>query len=414
MPRLSTLEHETTRPLGPSDVDAIAAIHAESWRVTYRGILADAFLDGDLLANRRAHWSARLSAPSCDDFGFLVEVAGQPAGFVFAFGAHDAAWGTLVDNLHVRTAFQGRGLGSMLLAAAAEGVRARYGDAGVFLWVYEQNTRAQAFYGRVGGRRQDRAVVDVEGGSQVAQWRYAWPSAESLARQLARGREASAADPPAAQAVPNDDDGGVTDRSHGWDAVAPALIAGRQESRIGAEVIRAWAHTLPRAAAVLDLGCGSGVPVSEALLDAGCRVWGIDASPRLVAAFRSRFPNAPAACEPAEDSTFFDRTFDAVVAVGLVFLLSESAQRQLLARVAKTLAPGGQFMFTAPRLPCTWTDAWTSHPSRSLGFDVYRTILGEGGLVAVGTHLDEGGNDYLQLLKAPGGRACFPSDSTER
>lgn len=400
MPTPSDLEEVSVRPITPADAEAIASIHAESWRNTYRGILSDGFLDGDLQANRRAHWAARFSAPSTGEFGFIVEVGGEPAGFVFAFGAHDATWGTLVDNLHVRPAVQGRGLGSMLLSAAAEAVCARYGEAAVFLWVYEQNTRAQAFYGRMGGRRVDRAVVDVEGGTRVAEWRYAWPSAERLARHISRKRpSASAGGPASAQPAPSHDEGSMADRSRGWDAVAPALIAGRQEARVGAEIIRAWTHTLPRGASVLDLGCGSGVPVTEVLVEAGCHVWGVDASPRLISAFRARFPGAPAACEPAEDSSYFGRRFDAVVAVGLVFLLPESAQRRLIARVASAIVPGGQFLFTAPRQPCTWTDTWTAVPSRSLGFDVYREILGAAGLVVVGTHADEGDNVYLQARK---------------
>lgn len=399
MPRLAMREHATVRPITPSDVDAIAAIHAESWRDTYRGILADTFLDGSLLANRRAHWASRLSVLSSSEFGFVVDVGGEPAGFVFAFGAHDATWGTLVDNLHVRPAFQGRGLGSMLLAAAAEGVRARYGESGMYLWVYEKNTRAQGFYARMGGQPVDRAVVDVEGGCRVAEWRYTWPRAELLARHITRARPSSVDDPGTGHPVPSVGDRSVADRSRGWDDVALELIAHRHESRIGADVIRAWTHTLPRGASVLDLGCGSGVPVTDVLEHAGCRVWGIDASPRLISAFRARFPDVPAACEPAEHSTYFDRAFDAVVAVGLLFLLPESVQRRLIMRVASAIEPGGQFLFTAPRLPCTWTDAWTGQPSRSLGWDEYRAILGEAGLILVGTHADEGDNHYLQALK---------------
>lgn len=79
---------------------------------------------------------------------------------------------------------------------------------------------------------------------------------------------------------------------------------------------------LPEGVSVLDLGCGSGVPISEALLEEGCEVFGVDASPALVAAFRRRFPQAKVACEPVEESRFFDRTCDGVVAVGLLFLLA--------------------------------------------------------------------------------------------
>lgn len=57
------------------------------------------------------------------------------------------------------------------------------------------------------------------------------------------------------------------DRSNGWEAVADQLIAVR--SRIGEAMVRTWCRSLPAGASVLDLGCGAGVPVSEALMDEG-------------------------------------------------------------------------------------------------------------------------------------------------
>ena len=36
-----------------SDADVIARLHAASWREHYRGMLADAYLDGDLVAAQR-------------------------------------------------------------------------------------------------------------------------------------------------------------------------------------------------------------------------------------------------------------------------------------------------------------------------------------------------------------------------
>jgi cyclopropane fatty-acyl-phospholipid synthase-like methyltransferase len=76
---------------------------------------------------------------------------------------------------------------------------------------------------------------------------------------------------------------------------------------------------------VLDLGCGHGVPIFAALMDDGFTVYGIDASPTLAAEFRRRFSQAEVACEAVEDSSFFERTFDGIVAVGLMFLLAPEA-----------------------------------------------------------------------------------------
>jgi hypothetical protein len=45
------------------DTAAIAVLHAESWRIAYRGALQDEFLDGDVFADRETQWAQRLSAP---------------------------------------------------------------------------------------------------------------------------------------------------------------------------------------------------------------------------------------------------------------------------------------------------------------------------------------------------------------
>ncbi|MBA3638457.1 MAG: class I SAM-dependent methyltransferase [Acidobacteria bacterium] len=187
------------------------------------------------------------------------------------------------------------------------------------------------------------------------------------------------------------------DRSNGWEGVAQALIAGR--SRIGVATVRTWAQALPVGGSILDLGCGTGVPVSEALIDAGFGVYGVDASPSLVAAFRRRFSRAPVACEPVEDSAFFNRQFDGVVAIGLLFLLSGPVQGRVLRRVASALNPTGRFLFTAPEQECTWPDVLTGRTSRSLGAKAYQEILASAGVAVVGSYLDEGDNYYYDATR---------------
>ena len=46
-------------PPGPHAA-AVATLHAESWRRHYRGAYSDAFLDGDVFADRLAVWTKRL------------------------------------------------------------------------------------------------------------------------------------------------------------------------------------------------------------------------------------------------------------------------------------------------------------------------------------------------------------------
>ncbi|MFN3931655.1 MAG: class I SAM-dependent methyltransferase [Brevundimonas sp.] len=188
------------------------------------------------------------------------------------------------------------------------------------------------------------------------------------------------------------------DPSRGWDAIARRFIAARSD--IGADVVRHWATRLPPGAAVLDVGCGSGAPVGETLVAAGFAVFGVDASPTLVAEFRRRLPSAEVACEPAETSRLFDRRFDGALAVGLLFLLPAEDQRAVIARIARALEPGGRFLFSAPRQACQWTDSLTRQPSESLGEDEYRRALQQAGLRPSGHYDDGGGNHYFDAVRA--------------
>jgi len=54
--------------------------------------------------------------------------------------------------------------------------------------------------------------------------------------------------------------------------------------------------------------------ISRAPIKEGFDVYGIDASAKLIAAFRERPPGAHSECAAGEDSVFFGRCFDAIVA----------------------------------------------------------------------------------------------------
>ncbi len=192
------------------------------------------------------------------------------------------------------------------------------------------------------------------------------------------------------------------DASNGYDAVAGEFIKGRGTSgSIGASTVGLWAKRLTPGAAVLDLGCGPGFPISRSLIDAGCTVYGVDASPNMIAEFRRRFPSAHSACESVEASQFFGRTFDAVVAWGLMFLLGRDSQESLIRRVANSLNPGGRFLFTAPSEPTEWRDNLTGLRSLSLGATSYARLLEESGLLLDGEETDEGENHYYFTTRLP-------------
>ena len=194
------------------------------------------------------------------------------------------------------------------------------------------------------------------------------------------------------------------DQSNGYEGIAVEFLARRGSGRatgVGVHAVRQWARTLPRGAAVLDLGCGPGFPITEVLVAEGLNIFGVDAAPTFVEVFRRNLPNTPVACEAVQDSRFFDRTFDGVLAWGLIFLLSPDDQRRLIQRVADILVPGGRLLFTSPAEPVVWKDAMTGLASRSLGAEEYRRQLAAVGLSVTREYEDEGHNHYFDALRTP-------------
>ncbi len=177
---MSTSTAQHFRLADGADAEAVAALHAASWRRHYRGAYSDDFLDGDVLADRLAVWTERLREPDPRRFTLLAEIRGELAGFANTIFEEDPTWGALLENLHVADGHRRRGIGSRLLALSAQAVIERQRGAGVYLWVLEQNVQAQAFYGALGGSCVERAPVEPPGGvasrlaGLPAKLRYAW------------------------------------------------------------------------------------------------------------------------------------------------------------------------------------------------------------------------------------------------
>ena len=168
------------RAADPEDAKDVALLHADSWRRHYRGAYADAYLDGDVVTDRAAEWSARLA----DQTGGATVLAEDPAGlagFVHVMFDKDAHWGSLVDNLHVSHDRQHGGIGTALMRHAAEAVASHAVHKSMYLWVLEQNAAAQGFYRAIGGTGVDRTSVPPPGGvpgrltGEPRMLRMVWP-----------------------------------------------------------------------------------------------------------------------------------------------------------------------------------------------------------------------------------------------
>jgi SAM-dependent methyltransferase len=194
------------------------------------------------------------------------------------------------------------------------------------------------------------------------------------------------------------------DPSNGYESVSKEFLTRRGDSRtrstaIGMKEVRKWAKTLPRGSSVIDLGCGPGFPLTVVLVEEGLQLFGVDAAPSFVAAFQRNLPGTPIVCESVLESKLFDRTFDAVLSIGLMFLLKAEEQHRLIQRFAQILVPGGRLLFTAPAKPAVWNDAMTGLESISLGAEEYKKLLGAADIAVTEEYEDVGQNHYFDGFK---------------
>ena len=165
------------RRASPADIGVIAALHADSWRLHYRGAFSDEFLDHDVWDDRLTTWTERLQTPVPGTRTIVAEQDGQVIGLVHLVLGDDPTWGALIDNLHVSHERKRSGIGTQLMSEAARALLHADPHAGVYLWVLEQNTPAQAFYDRRGGQCVERQSRRPDPGHR---FRYVWTDPSRL------------------------------------------------------------------------------------------------------------------------------------------------------------------------------------------------------------------------------------------
>jgi trans-aconitate methyltransferase len=124
-----------------------------------------------------------------------------------------------------------------------------------------------------------------------------------------------------------------------WDAARRSFF-GRER-----EYVDALLDGLPRASAVLDLGCGTGRPIAEYILSKGHRIVGVDQAEKPLAIAQQRYPSATWIRSSIQAYVPATR-FNAVVCWDAMFHIERSEHEGLFARFAEMLLPGGRLMVT--------------------------------------------------------------------
>lgn len=130
----------------------------------------------------------------------------------------------------------------------------------------------------------------------------------------------------------------------------------------------------------LDVGCGSGGRIINALLDAGFRVTGIDVSEAQLENARNRHPDSDFILADICELEIKER-YDVIIAWDSIFHVPYAEQRSVVGKLCAALAPGGVILFTAGG-----TDGQITGLMR--GFDFYYSSLDE--------------EEYLKVMKENG------------
>ena len=105
------------------------------------------------------------------------------------------------------------------------------------------------------------------------------------------------------------------------------------------------ANKLPSNSKILDIGCGTGVPITRALA-AQHKVVGVDFSGEQIRLATASVPEAHFICRDITELEFPPASFDGIVAFYTLFHLPRDGQKEAISRVGKWLKPGGYFLAT--------------------------------------------------------------------
>lgn len=157
------------RPAVASDARGIAVVHVQAWREAYARQLPSEFLAGLDVEPRVARWAAIIEDDKTD-----VSVAETESGIV--------GWATASDGrdedrpvprelegIYLLRLAYGSGAGQELLTAVI-------GDRPAYLWMLDDNPRAEAFYRRNGFQRDGAAREQRMAGTMIPVIRMVRPT----------------------------------------------------------------------------------------------------------------------------------------------------------------------------------------------------------------------------------------------
>ena len=172
----------TLRQAAIADAVALARMHVDTWRSTYRGIVPDDYLASLSYEKRTARWTEQIQATLDGKFEIIVaeNKDGQIIGFVDGGPNRDddPVYKGELYAIYILQAYQGHGIGKILALRFAKSLLAM-GLDNMLLWVFTENIPARRFYESLGGQFVRTHQFEISGVT-IEEVAYGWLDIRSL------------------------------------------------------------------------------------------------------------------------------------------------------------------------------------------------------------------------------------------
>jgi L-amino acid N-acyltransferase YncA len=167
-----------------TDASAIARVHVDSWRTTYRGIVPDSYLASLSYEQRTSQWKQSL-----ENDGFFVFVAEDemPKQIIgFASGGEDRSRDTEyageLGAIYLLEGYRRKGIGQKLVVTLVRTLLDN-GYSSMLVWVLAENPYRKFYEKKLGGKYLRSKQIEI-GGSRYEEVVYGWKDLGALIVRL--------------------------------------------------------------------------------------------------------------------------------------------------------------------------------------------------------------------------------------
>lgn len=155
-----------------------------------------------------------------------------------------------------------------------------------------------------------------------------------------------------------------------------------QPNAIEKKFLDRLAAFVPKAAKILDLGCGIGIPFDKYLADKGFKITGIDVANKHIEQARKNVPNANFIEGDFSKTNFGGERFHAIIALYSVFHIPREEQQNLFNKMHNLLESGGVILMTLGTSGGESIEKdWTGAPMAWSNYDpaTYKAMIAQAG-----------------------------------